>query len=184
MSNITVASPSESVSDIDTTTEYAEDPDNDSRCHPQTLSVAILYVLMISVGWGFMLVQNARGLSTLLALFSRIGKGTIAGLFFLAYVGLLGVILFSLMIEAYLVKQRLRLQIILQAMNLVFFAASYILVTISKVYCDDSYAPPECYYDDKSFRAPDTYGFGLYLNPVIYGFGLYAMCVVVYRFFA
>lgn len=71
-----------------------------------------------------------------------LSKQTIAGSFFLVFVGFLGVNSFSLMIETCLKKKKTpRLQIALEAVNLVFFGISYILVILSAIcISDEDYA--------------------------------------------
>lgn len=186
MTHLPVARPNDNVSNIDATIEYPEDPDNDWQFHTQTLGVATLYALMISVGWAAMLLMGAIGSASLLSWFFSVSKQTIAGSFSLTFVGYFGVVIFSLMIETLFGKQQLKLRIALQAVNLVFFGIGYILVVFPMIFCPALYAstPMSDYcYEIGLFRYPDKYGFGFYWNLDIFGLGLYALCVLVCRAF-
>ena len=102
-----------------------EDPDNDWNYHAGTLGAAIVYVISISFGLCIQLIIGSLGVgSPLHALTRRIPQPLVL-VFVFPFIGIYGVILFSLTIEAVLLQYHRWLQVPLQFLNLAYFVSSY-----------------------------------------------------------
>lgn len=105
-----------------------EDPDNDWNYHPSTLAASIVYVVSISLGLCIQLIIGSLGVGSPLHALTRKIPQPLVLVFIFPFIGMYGVILFSLFIEAFLLQRHSYwLQVPLLILNLTYFVSSYFM---------------------------------------------------------